>query len=979
MVADEAWSQTAARRLSDPVRLQALRATGLSESTSAPTLDRLTGLAARWLDVPISLVSLVDADRQFSAAACGVTGDREAPLSRSFCQHVVLDDAALIVTDAREDDRLRDHPVVADGVVAYAGIPLRSPSGHVLGSFCVADTRPRSWSELELTTLTDLAAAAEAEIALRRANGRLSASATRVQMLLDTALDAYIAINPDGAITDWNAAAERLFGWTAAEALGQDLTGLIVPERFREAHDRGLARVRETGHSTLAGQRLELAAVDRAGREFPIELTLQVDDDPDLPAFHAFIRDITDRLGAQEALEHERQRLADERTFLQTLLDSLDTGVVACDSAGRLALFNQALLRMHGTNVQPLDAETWAQTYDLHEPDGRTPLDPGQNPLTRAFSGQTVDGQELVITAPGVAARRFLANGRPIDTPDGRRLGALVAMHDITDAHRAESLRRAEHAVAQALADATSAHQAAGAAIAAVADELEWSCGEYWELGEEGGSVQLVCTSRWVAPSGPSCDHVRLLGTAEPGVVDRLARQVWERQASIVTERTAPDDRIRIGMPVRTAEAVSGVVLFCLADLEPPRPDTLLMLDGVCTRIGRYLERRRTEDLVLALAAARRDFERVAAQIEDYLWTVEVLPDGRARSVYASPNSAGVFGATLPADADLAAVFAERVHAGDTASFSDFYATLRDGLSAEIECRIRGFDGESRWIWTRAVPRHEQDRLLVDGISTNVTERRLLAERREDLLGAEREQVARLRDLDRLKDELVAVVSHELRNPIGTIRGYTELLLDDPDLPAEHRTYAEVIDRTSAHLKQLVDQLLDLARIDAGHVHLDARPLSATKLVRETLGDHHPEADAKHLTIVTDLAAHLPVHGDATRLRQVLDNLLSNAIKYTPEGGTVTVTGRSVEGRVEICVADTGIGVPDDQLPKLFTRFFRATTALDRGIKGTGLGLAVTKAIVEAHAGTIAAEPGEPRGTRFRITLPSRPPGDSGR
>ncbi|SHN45087.1 ATP-binding protein [Cryptosporangium aurantiacum] len=976
-MAEEVWSGTAAGRLNDPARLQALRATGLSETTSAPILDRLTGLAARWLRAPIALVSLVEADRQFFASAHGLTGERQTPLERSFCRHVVLEDAALVVGDARLDDRLRDDPAVAGGVVAYAGIPLSSPEGHVLGTFCVMDTRPRTWTDLDLATLADLAAAAEAEIALRQANGRLAESANRRQRVLDTALDAYVAISPSGSIAAWNAAAEGMFGWSAAQAVGQGLTGLIVPERFREAHERGLERVRATGRSTLAGQRLELAAVDRDGREFPIELTLQVSGDRDTTMFHAFIRDITDRLSARAALEHERQRLADERTFLQTLLDSLDTGVVACDSAGRLALFNQALLRMHGTNIQPLDAETWALTYDLHGPDGRTPLEPDENPLTRAFSGQVVDGQEMVITAPGVSARRFLANGRPIDTPDGRRLGAVVALHDITDAHRAEALRRAEQAVAQALADATSADQAAGAALAAVAGGLGWSCGEYWELDEE--SPRPVRISRWVNPGGSPCGHARRFGTdgPDPGdAVDPLAREVWENRSTIVTDPQEEDVRIRIGLPVPTADTVSGVVLFCLNGTDPPDADTLIMLDGVCARIGRYLARRRTEDLALALAAARRDFERVAAQIEDFLWTVEFGPDGAVREVYTSPNSAGVFGAALPGGANAGAILSERLHPEDQPPFAEFSTAIRAGRTAEVEYRIRGFDGETRWIWTRAVPRPEGDRLVVDGISTNVTERRLLAERREQLLATEQQQVAKLRDLDRMKDELVAVVSHELRNPIGTIRGYTELLLDDPDLPAEHRAYAEVIDRTSAHLKQLVDQLLELARIDAGHVRLDARPLSATKLVREALGDHRPEADTKGLTLVTDLAAHLPVHGDATRLRQVLDNLLSNAVKYTPAGGTVSVSGKPVDGGVEIAVADTGIGVPADELPQLFTRFFRASTALDRGIKGTGLGLAVTKAIVEAHHGTITAETAEPHGTRFCIRLPSRPPGE---
>lgn len=958
-----------ASRLQDPARLDALRATGLAETTCvSPALDRLTRLAGRWLRAPLALVTLVEAERQILASAFGLDGARETPSSRSFCRHVVTQDAPLVITDARDDDWVRDDAVAADGITAYAGVPLRSPDGHVLGSFCVVDTRPRTWTDLELETLTDLACAAESEIASRTAHDRAVRSTARMRTVLDTALDAYVALDPDGRVIAWNAAATRLFGWTSAEVTGQQLIRLVVPERFREAHERHLARVRATGRSRLAGRRLETAALDRAGREFPIELTLQISPQPDGATFHAFVRDISDRVDATAALDRERQRLADERAFLQTLLDSLDTGVVACDSDGRLALFNQALLQMHGTNVQPLDAETWALTYDLRGPDGRTALPLDEIPLLRAYAGQIVTGEEMVIAAPGVPARRFLANGRPITTPDGRLLGAVLAMHDITDSHRTETLRRAQHSVAQALADATSAHEAAGAAIAAVIHELGWVCGRYWEAegdldGDGMPRLRPVSSSPVAGTEDRGCPREH---------AEALAHRVWDERAAVVTgtDPESPEAGVRVGLPVREGESLSGVLTFCLGYDDAPHPDTLLMLESICVRIGRYLERRRTEDLTLALAAARRDFDRVAAQIEDYLWTVEILPDGKIRSLYASPNAIGIFGSAPALDADLGTILAEQLHPEDTDAFAAFSTAIGSGQAATIECRVRGFDGSTRWIWTRAVVRRENERLLADGICTNVTERRQLSEQRETLLAAERRQVARLQDLDRMKDELVAVVSHELRNPIGAIRGYAELLLDDPDLTDSHRRSVAVIDRTSTHLQHLADQLLDLARIDAGHINLDARPLPVTDLVQQALGDQQPAADAKHLTVTLDLVAGLIVHGDAVRLRQVLDNLLSNAIKYTPDGGSVTIAVAPAHGGVAVDVTDTGIGVPIEQLPKLFTRFFRASTAVDQGIKGTGLGLAVTKAIVEAHHGSITASPGPDGGTRFAIWLP---------
>ncbi|MFG1929016.1 sensor histidine kinase [Cryptosporangium sp. NPDC048952] len=165
-------------------------------------------------------------------------------------------------------------------------------------------------------------------------------------------------------------------------------------------------------------------------------------------------------------------------------------------------------------------------------------------------------------------------------------------------------------------------------------------------------------------------------------------------------------------------------------------------------------------------------------------------------------------------------------------------------------------------------------------------------------------------------------------------------------------------------------ELLDLARIDAGHINLDARPLCLTALLREALDDQQPSADTIGLTLIGGLGAPLTIRGDTSRLRQVIDNLLSNAINYTPPGGTVAVTAEPADGGVRVRISDTGIGIPAEQLPHLFTRFFRASTALEHGIKGTGLGLAVTKAIIEAHHGSITAQPAPGGGTRFTVWLP---------
>ena len=797
----------------------------------------------------------------------------------------------------------------------------------------------------------------ETERALRAANRDLLLAAERTRRVLDTANDAYVSTDADGLVTAWNVAAASLFGYAPAEAIGRPVGDLILPARFRAAHDAGLRRVRDSGVSVLSGQRLELAAVDRSGREFPIEMTLRVVYEGDTPHCHAFLHDISDRKAAE-------QQAADDRTFLHTVLDSLDTGVAACDADGRVVLRNTAQHRLSGPDP---DGPFFAPGRDR-------PLTPEELPLARACAGEQVDGQELAIRGPDGRSRRLIANARPITTADGRHLGAVAALHDVTDQHRAVVLHQTQHTVARMLADAGTADQAAADTVAAVATLLGWARGEFWRPDDETGLISRV--SYWADVHPPGGDQsVVPRGTEPAGTVWATGADLWLPQPADPARGAAP--HTIIGLPVRSDDRVLGILLFRTTVVQEPDADLMAMLDGVCAHLGRHLERRRAGELTLALAATRRAFDRVVTQVNDYLWTFEMPAGGRPTAVYASPDSSGIFGGPLPAGTDFAMALAEHMHPDDRELMIRLRDTVMSGSPADAEVRLRGVDGVTRWVWIRSVPRFEDGTLYVDGIATDVTARRELADRREDVLHDQQRQNDRLRELDRLKDELVALVSHELRNPLATIRGYSEMLLDDPGLTGDHRHLASVIDRHSAQMQGLVDDLLDTARIDAGHLRLERRPVSLIRLVAESVDARRPDATAKGLTVEVDIARQLPAYADPLRLRQVLDNLVSNAVKYTPTDGTITITGHhdDTAATTTLRVTDTGIGIPPEELPHLFDRFFRASNAVSRGIKGTGLGLAISLAIIEAHDGTITVAPAGPSGgTTFTVTLPGRSP-----
>ena len=228
----------------------------------------------------------------------------------------------------------------------------------------------------------------------------------------------------------------------------------------------------------------------------------------------------------------------------------------------------------------------------------------------------------------------------------------------------------------------------------------------------------------------------------------------------------------------------------------------------------------------------------------------------------------------------------------------------------------------------------------------------------------------KLEQVEAMRRQLIGDVSHELRTPLTAIKGSMEGLLDGV-LPATPETYQQ-IHAEAGRLARLVDDLQELSRVEAGAYPLDIYPVELSALVQTTLKQFIAQARAKGIELRSDLQPDLPpVMADRDRITQVLTNLVGNALQYTPAGGQVTIHSRRHQDEVQVSVVDTGIGIPTDHLPHLFTRFYRVDKSRSRHAGGgSGIGLTIARHLVEAHGGRIWAESGgEGKGSSFTFTL----------
>src|SRR6059036_3109940 len=260
-------------------------------------------------------------------------------------------------------------------------------------------------------------------------------------------------------------------------------------------------------------------------------------------------------------------------------------------------------------------------------------------------------------------------------------------------------------------------------------------------------------------------------------------------------------------------------------------------------------------------------------------------------------------------------------------------------------------------------------------IARDITEKKILERRTAEALEETRKARRQAEVASRMKDEFLATISHELRTPLTAIMGWVRMLRAGTLSQERVEQALEVIDRNVRSQAQLIEDLLDISRITMGKLRLDVRPVQPATVINAAVESLRFAADARRIRIQTVLDSHAgPVAGDFERLQQVVWNLLSNAIKFTPKGGRVQVVLERVNSHIEIRVADNGEGIKPEFLGFVFDRFSQVEAPTTRSYGGLGMGLAIAKAIVELHGGSIAVySEGEGKGTTFTVSIPVMP------
>jgi len=740
-----------------------------------------------------------------------------------------------------------------------------------------------------------------------------------MRMVLDNAADAVFIAGKNERWVYVNDQTVSMLGYSREELLSMSIYEL-VPADWRETYRQNF---REKLHVDGALHQ-EIRLVKKDGEKIAVEMNAAVLPDGRV---YGSCRDISRRKEAEAALKKASEKLLESEARFRNMADQAPALIWLADTQNLGTWYNKRWLAYTGRSMEQELGLGWAD--GMHPDD----LDKSVQCCSEAFNARRTFEMEFRLRRGDGSYGWIADTGIPRFNDKGEFEGYIGYCWDITERKQAETERQ----------EALDRLQKISSRVPGMVYQFRM---------RPDGSTQFPYASDSVKNIlGVSWEDIREDGAKAFEVVhpDDVAELIASTQASAQNLTLWRHQfRVRWG---------DGTVRWLFGETTPEREaDGSVLWHGFITDITE----RKQDELILAESRARLESAQAQAHLGN--WDSD-MTTGEAQW---SAETFRIFGHDPASFKASGKAFFDAVHPEDREMvMRNGNEAARSGVFDFVHRIIRP-DGEVRFVHQLAKVQTDSAGQLTTlrGTVQDITELKLAE---QALIAAKNEAES----ASRAKSEFLASMSHELRTPLNAILGFSQLFAMNTQLPAETRDNAQEIERAGQHLLSLVNDMIDLARIESGKLELSLEPVPVRTVVKDSLAMVASLASAQRIETIEEGCSEdeITVRADYVRLRQVTINLLTNAVKYNKPQGSVKVSCRISENQVRISVADTGIGIPADKQSRVFNSFDRLGE--ERGtIEGTGIGLVITKRIVEAMGGSIGFESVEGQGSTFWITMP---------